>query len=129
LKYELAKNYPSGLLDDIKDADDTWMVWVECPMDLKNRHLLRVRRLRVHCDQLYDEITVLGISPLSNPLYFYKCVLAFDEEWEDHDIKEGVDVCLVTGIPGPNDVGRYCCDFLGIPKYNETQLNVHQRIP
>jgi hypothetical protein len=131
LNYKIAKNYPSGFLDDITDSDDTWTVWVECPMDLKNKYSLRVRRLRIHRDQLYDDVPVRGISPLSNPLYFQQCVLAFDEEWEDSDIGKGIDVCLVTGIPGQKDVGkneillagRIYCDFLRIPKYNETQLN------
>jgi hypothetical protein len=30
----------------------------------------------------------------------------FDKKWEDNDINSDVDVCLITGQPGPNDNGR-----------------------
>jgi hypothetical protein len=42
IKYEITKNYQSGLLDDRTDADDTWRVWVDCPINLKNKYSLRV---------------------------------------------------------------------------------------
>jgi hypothetical protein len=82
------------------------MVSVDCPMDLENKYMLRVQQIRLCRYNWDDDIPVCGTSPLSNPLYFQKCVSVFDEEWEDHDIEQGFDVCFITGNPGPDDRGN-----------------------
>jgi hypothetical protein len=43
---------------------------------------------------------------LSDANYFHSCAKIFDKKWEDCDIDSCVDICLISGQPGPTDPGR-----------------------
>jgi hypothetical protein len=129
--YENMHISPMGVLADIIDADESFNVSFQCPMDSKNTLCLVVRRVRVMRDAEFQDIAFRGSCPLIDPYYFVSCAAILDKHWEDADVANGFDVCLITGNPGANDkgkneillAGRVYCDFLSIPVYSDCDLN------
>jgi hypothetical protein len=66
----------------------------------------------VHCILIkfsleYTEHPDNGTCCLSDENYFKSCFRVFDKVWENKDIKNNVNVCLITGEePGPKEKGR-----------------------
>jgi hypothetical protein len=100
---ELAKNYdqktifPDGSFDDVVISDYYSYVPVTLPFDQQDK---------VQNSNDYHAHPENGTCCLSDPEYFKSCFHVFDEVWENNDIKNDVDVCLITGEPGPKDKGR-----------------------
>jgi hypothetical protein len=46
-----------------------------------------------------------GSCCLSDASYCHSCAKIMDKKWEDKDIDICVDICLITGQPGPTDSG------------------------
>jgi hypothetical protein len=107
-EYEDKKIYPSALLSDVAVGDHYSYVPVVIPCGTeKNRTVLfLVRIVTIRRSRDYKGRPKNGSCCLSNPSYFESCARIFDSEWENNDIEANVDVCLITGEPGPQDKGR-----------------------
>jgi hypothetical protein len=110
---EVARNFdnqgifPSGDSSDIIIGDFCMDVPVELPFNAyRTIQNWRVRRVLIKFSLDYKTHPKLGSCCLADKDYFRSCLRIFDEEWENEDIKNGIDVCLITGQPGPLDLGR-----------------------
>jgi hypothetical protein len=110
---EVARNFdnqgifPRGDSSDIIIGDFCIEVPVELPFNLQPTiQNWRVRRVLIKFSTDYKSHPKQGSCCLADKDYFRSCVRIFDQDWEDEDIKNGIDVCLITGQPGPLDSGR-----------------------
>jgi hypothetical protein len=106
-KYDQNNIFPNGSFDDVVISDYYSYVPVTLPFEKnkKVQHFL-VRRLLIKFSTDYDAHPENGTCSLSDEEYFKRCFRVFDEVWENNDINNDVDVCLITGEPGPKDNGR-----------------------
>jgi hypothetical protein len=101
--YENMHISPMGVLADVIDVDESFNVSFKCPMDTKNTLCLVIRRVRIMRDAEFHDIALRGTCPLIDPTYFASCAVVLDNHWEDADVANGFDICLITGNPGAND--------------------------
>jgi hypothetical protein len=106
-QFDIQCIFPSGDPSDIIVGDFCIDVPVELPFDMHSTiQNWRVRRVLIKFSLDYKTHPKKGSCCLEDKNYFRSCVKIFDREWEDNDIKNGIDVCLITGQPGPHDLGR-----------------------
>jgi hypothetical protein len=106
-QFDIQCIFPSGDPSDIIIGDFCIDVPVELPFDTHPTiQIWRVRRVLIKFSLDYKSRPKNGSCCLEDDNYFRSCIRIFDREWEDNDIKNGIDVCLITGQPGPNDLGR-----------------------
>jgi hypothetical protein len=106
-KYDQNNIFPTGSFDDVIISDYYSYVPVTLPFEKKEKvqHFM-VRHLLIKFSTDYNAHPDNGTCCLSEEEYFKSCLRVFDEVWENNDIKNDVDVCLITGEPGPKDKGR-----------------------
>jgi hypothetical protein len=106
-KYDHNNIFPNGSFDDVVLSDYYSYVSVTVPFEKQEKdHYFMVRRVLIKYSTDYIAHPDNGTCCLSDPEYFKSCFRVFDECWENNDIKNDVDVCLITGEPGPKDKGR-----------------------
>jgi hypothetical protein len=105
--YEDKNIFPSGCINDVVIADQYFFVPVEIPFDEGQPTVdFMIRRVLIRYSKDYKKPPKNGSCCLSNQDYFESCTRIFGPEWENNDIKNNVDACLITGEPGRNDKGR-----------------------
>jgi hypothetical protein len=106
-KYDQASIFPNGSFYDVVISDYYSYVPVTLPFD-KNGKLqyFMVRRVLVKYSSDYDAHPENGTCSSSDEEYFKTCFRVFDKVWENNDINNDVDVCLITGEPGSKDKGH-----------------------
>jgi hypothetical protein len=105
--YDNRNVFPNGNQSEVIIGDFYCYVPVELPFDAEpQQQFFMIRRVLIKYSSEYFSHPTNGSCCLSDEDYFRSCVKIFDEKWEDADIKNGVDVCLITGQPGPDDKGR-----------------------
>jgi hypothetical protein len=106
-QYDNDRIYPIGKHDDVVISDYYSYLSVTLPFLTEQPTMnFMVRRVLIRYSDDYVCHPMKGSCCLSNAPYFASCYRIFDERWEYDDIKSDVDVCLITGQPGPNDNGR-----------------------
>jgi hypothetical protein len=106
-EYEDKNIFPSGCISDVVLADQYFFVPVEIPFEegQPTVHFM-IRRVLIRYSLDYKKAPKNGTCCLSNTDYFESCAKIFGPEWENNDIKNNVDACLISGEPGRNDKGR-----------------------
>jgi hypothetical protein len=106
-QYDTEQIYPAGVYDDVVVSDYYSYISVTLPYEKEDLLFnFMVRRVLIKFSTDYQEAPAKGSCCLSDKQYFRSCFRIFDEEWENSDISNDVDVCLITGQPGPNDKGQ-----------------------
>jgi hypothetical protein len=99
--------FPSGHPNDIIIGDFCIDVPVKLPFNVQPTiQNWRVHRVLIKFSFDYKTHPKKGSCCLADKDYFRLCIRIFDHDWEDKDIKNGINICLITGQPGPNDLGR-----------------------
>jgi hypothetical protein len=105
-KFDSQCIFPSGDPSNIIFGDFCIDVPVELPFNAHPRiQNWRVRRVLIKFSLDYKTHPKKGSCCLADKGYFRSCVRIFDHDWENKDIKNGINVCLITGQPGPLDSG------------------------
>jgi hypothetical protein len=106
-EYNTKNVFPYGHYNDVVLSDFYSYVPVAVPFqnEAPIEHFM-VRRVLIKFSDDYTYPSQNGTCCLSDQAYFTSCFRVFDEEWETYDIKNDVDVCLITGQPGPGDIGK-----------------------
>jgi hypothetical protein len=106
-QYDNDRLYPMGLHDDVVISDFYSYISVPLPFETDQSTMnFMVRRVLIRYSKDYACHPKKGSCCLDDVQYFTSCYRIFDKKWEDNDINSDVDVCLITGQPGPNDNGR-----------------------
>jgi hypothetical protein len=113
IPHEIAKDFdeqkivPEGDLQDVIISDIYSYVPVELPFDaVPKTQFFLVHHVLIKYSSDYKVHPKKGSCCLSDANYFRSCAKIMDKKWEDADIDSCVDVCLITGQPGPTDSGR-----------------------
>jgi hypothetical protein len=105
--YDQKDIFPNGSFDDVVISDYYSYVPVTLLFNQQDKvQYFMVRHLLIKYSHDYHAHPENGTCCLSEPEYFKSCFRVFDEVWENNDINNDVDVCLITGEPGPKDKGR-----------------------
>jgi hypothetical protein len=97
-KYDYNHIYPRGVLEDVLIDDYYCNVPITLPFDLDHGQeyfLVRHVLIKFLSDNMAHPEN--GSCCLSDKDYFQSSVRIFDKRWEDNDISNDVDVCLITG--------------------------------
>lgn len=106
-EYDTKQVFPSGSYHDVVLSDYYCYLPVTMPFHKEDEtEYFMVRRVLIKYSNDYSFAPDNGTCCLTEQAYFTSCFRVFDEQWEDNDIQMGVDVCLITGHPGPRDKGR-----------------------
>jgi hypothetical protein len=99
--------YPSGSWSDVIVDQRFSYIAVENPFETSRElSYFMVKRVLVKYSNDFTSHPEKGSCCLYDENYFKSCFLMFDKQWEDNDIANDVDVCIITGQPGPFDKGR-----------------------
>jgi hypothetical protein len=105
--FDEQKIVPEGDVQDVMISDIYSYVPVELPFDaVPKTQFFLVRRVLIKYSSDYKVHPKKGSCCLSDANYLRSCAKIMDKKWEDADIDSCVDVCLITGQPGPTDSGR-----------------------